>query len=448
MINKILIANRGEIAVRIIRTCREMGIRTVAVCSTADREALHSQLADEIIYIDPSPAKDSYLNMERIISAAIATGAQAIHPGVGFLSENSKFVKMCNECGIKFIGPKEECIEKMGNKSEARKMMQGANVPVVPGTEEPVIDVKEAKSYADSIGYPVIIKSVFGGGGKGMRIVNNSSEFNLLFETAKKESKNAFGKEEMYVEKYVTGARHVEFQILADKFGNIIHLGERDCSIQRRHQKIIEETPCVAIDESLRKEMGEVAIRAAKAVDYDSAGTIEFLLDKDGSYYFMEMNTRIQVEHPITEMVTGVDLIKEMINIAGSKKLSYSQDDIQIKGHSIECRINAEDPGASFMPCSGVVSELHFPGGNGIRIDSALYRNYEIPPFYDSMIAKLIVHAESRDEAINKMRSALGEIIIQGIKTNIDFNYDLITSDYFRKGNFSKINEELKERCS
>lgn len=447
MFDKILIANRGEIAVRIIRTCREMGIRTVAVCSQADKDALHSQLADETICIGPAKAKDSYLNMERIISAAIAAGAQAVHPGFGFLSENSRFVKLCHSCGITFIGPHEEAIEKMGNKSEARKMMEEAGVPVVPGTNEPVFEVKEAVSWAERIGYPVIIKAVHGGGGKGMRIVQSPGEFESLFETAKKEALNSFGSGEMYVEKYIPQARHVEFQILADQYGNVIHLGERDCSIQRRHQKMIEETPCTAISETLREKMGRDAIKAAKAANYNSAGTVEFLLDKEGNYYFIEMNTRIQVEHPVTEMVTGIDLIKEMITIASGEPLSYKQEDIVLRGHAIECRINAEDPELGFRPSPGVIEEMHFPGGNGVRIDSALYRGYEIPSCYDSMIAKLIVHGRTREDAVNKMRSALGETVIEGIKTNVDFQYGLMSSEEFKQGRLEEINQWLKERC-
>ncbi|MGB4660190.1 MAG: acetyl-CoA carboxylase biotin carboxylase subunit [Mobilitalea sp.] len=447
MFNKILIANRGEIAVRIIRTCREMGIRTVAVCSEVDKEALHSQLADETICIGPNKAKDSYLNMESILSAAIATNAQAIHPGFGFLSENSKFVKMCNNCGITFIGPNAESIENMGNKSEARKMMIAAGVPVVPGTVEPVENGAAAEQFANEIGYPVIIKAVHGGGGKGMRIVHNPQDFQSMFETARKEAMNGFGNDEMYVEKYVAHARHVEFQILADKFGNVIHLGERDCSLQRRHQKMIEETPCTAIDAKLREEMGKAAVMAAKSTGYHSAGTIEFILDPKGNYYFIEMNTRIQVEHPVTEMVTGIDIVKEMIKIASGEKLSYQQKDIVVRGHSIECRINAEDPDFAFRPCPGTVTEMHFPGGNGIRIDSALYRGYEIPSNYDSMIAKLIVHGKNREEAVYKMRSALGEMVIQGIKTNIDFQYTLMNEDDFMQGRFEVINQLLTERC-
>jgi len=447
MFDKILIANRGEIAVRIIRTCREMGIRTVAVCSDVDKNSLHAQLADESVCIGPYRAKDSYLNMERILSAAIQTHSQAIHPGFGFLSENSKFVKLCGKCGIKFIGPDQSCIEKMGDKLEARNIMIAAGVPVIPGTNNPIKNAKQAFELAKEIGFPVIVKAVHGGGGKGMRIVMDASEFDTMFETAKKESKNAFDSEEMYIEKYLTNTRHIEFQILGDSFGNVIHLGERDCSIQKRNQKMIEETPSVAINEELRQKMGDTAVKAAKAVNYNSAGTIEFLLDENYNYYFMEMNTRIQVEHPVTEMVTGTDLIKEMINISLGKELSLKQEDVVFSGHAIECRINAEDPDNCFMPCPGTITDMHFPGGNGIRIDSALFRGYEIPACYDSMIAKLIVHGRTREDAINKMRSALGEMVIQGVKTNIDFHYAVMSEKEFADGDFEKINESLKERC-
>lgn len=447
MFDKILIANRGEIAVRIIRTCREMGIRTVAVCSQADKNSLHAQLADESICIGPYRAKDSYLNMERILSAAIETHSQAIHPGFGFLSENSKFVELCGKCGIQFIGPRKECIEKMGDKLEARNMMIAAGVPVIPGTNDPIKDTKSAFALAEEIGFPVIVKAVHGGGGKGMRIVENPSDFEFLFETAKKESKSSFDSDEMYIEKYLPNARHIELQILADKHGKVIHLGERDCSIQRRNQKLIEETPSIAINADMRKRMGETAVKAAKAVNYDSVGTVEFLLTEKNEFFFMEMNTRIQVEHPVTEMVTGLDLIKEMINISMGKELTYKQEDIVFSGHSIECRINAEDP-ETFMPSTGKIEELHFPGGNGVRIDSALYTGYEIPTCYDSMIAKLIVHGRTREDAINKMRSALGEMVIHGVKTNIDFHYGIMTEKEFANGDFEVINEMLKERCN
>ena len=437
MFRKILIANRGEIAVRIIRACREMGIKTVAVYSEADAEALHTQLADEAVCIGPANSTESYLNMERILSATIITGAEAIHPGFGFLSENSKFAKMCDECNITFIGPSAELIDKMGNKSEARSTMIAAGVPVTPGTTEPVYDAAVGREIADKMGYPVIIKASSGGGGKGMRIAESSEEFEANFNTAQRESVNAFGDNTMYIEKYITSPRHIEFQIVADKHGNVVHLGERDCSVQRKHQKMIEESPSVAINEELRKRMGETAVRAAKAVGYESAGTIEFLLDKSGEFYFMEMNTRIQVEHPVTEMVTGLDLIKEQIRIAEGLELSVKQEDIKVNGHAIECRINAENPSKNFMPCPGKITNIHFPGGNGVRIDSAIYNGYKIPANYDSMICKIIVHDKDRTSAIYKMQSVLGELVIEGIDTNIDFQFDLIGNERFRSGDIN-----------
>ena len=437
MFRKILIANRGEIAVRIIRACREMGIKTVAVYSEADAEALHTQLADEAVCIGPANSTESYLNMERILSATIITGAEAIHPGFGFLSENSKFAKMCDECNITFIGPSAELIDKMGNKSEARSTMIAAGVPVTPGTTEPVYEAAVGREIADKMGYPVIIKASSGGGGKGMRIAENSEEFEVNFNTAQRESVNAFGDDTMYIEKYITSPRHIEFQIVADKHGNVVHLGERDCSVQRKHQKMIEESPSVAINEELRQKMGETAVRAAKAVGYESAGTIEFLLDKSGEFYFMEMNTRIQVEHPVTEMVTGLDLIKEQIRIAEGLELSVKQEDIKVNGHAIECRINAENPTKNFMPCPGKITNIHFPGGNGVRIDSAIYNGYKIPANYDSMICKIIVHDKDRTSAIYKMQSVLGELVIEGIDTNIDFQFDLIGNERFRSGDIN-----------
>ncbi|MBQ2981363.1 MAG: acetyl-CoA carboxylase biotin carboxylase subunit [Lachnospiraceae bacterium] len=437
MFRKILIANRGEIAVRIIRACREMGIRTVAVYSEADAEALHTQLADEAVCIGPANSAESYLNMERILSATIITGAEAIHPGFGFLSENSKFAKMCEECNITFIGPSAELIDKMGNKSEARSTMIAAGVPVTPGTTEPVYDAVVGRKIADKMGYPVIIKASSGGGGKGMRIAENSEEFEVNFNTAQRESVNAFGDDTMYIEKYIKSPRHIEFQIVADKYGNVVHLGERDCSVQRKHQKMIEESPSVAINEELRRKMGETAVKAAKAVGYESAGTIEFLLDRSGEFYFMEMNTRIQVEHPVTEMVTGLDLIKEQIRIAEGLELSVKQEDIEVKGHAIECRINAENPAKNFMPCPGKITNIHFPGGNGVRIDSAIYNGYKIPANYDSMICKIIVHGKDRTSAIYKMQSVLGELVIEGIDTNIDFQFDLIGNERFRSGDIN-----------
>lgn len=434
MFGKILIANRGEIAVRIIRACRELGIQTVAVYSEADRDALHTQLADEAICIGPAAPKDSYLNMERILSATIASKAQAIHPGFGFLSENSKFVEMCQQCNVTFIGPSAELIQKMGNKSEAKNTMRKAGVPVVPGTKEPVYDPESALEAAREIGFPVMIKASFGGGGKGMRIAESEAEFLEHFQMAQQESVNAFGDNTMYLERYVRKPRHVEVQIMADKFGNVVHLGERDCSIQRRHQKMIEESPCVALTEELRQKMGQTAVQAAKAVGYENAGTIEFLLDESGEFFFMEMNTRIQVEHPVSELVSGVDLVKEQIQVAAGLPLSVSQSQIELRGHAIECRINAEDPGRNFMPCPGTIEYLHLPGGNGVRMDTAVYNGYHIPPNYDSMIVKVIVHDKDRPSAIRKMQSVLGELVIDGLKTNIDFQYEILSEPDFQAG--------------
>ena len=434
MFQKILIANRGEIAVRIIRACREMGILSVAVYSEADRDALHTQLADEAVCIGKAPSSDSYLNMERILSAAIATKAQAIHPGFGFLSENEHFAEMCAKSGIVFIGPSGEIIGKMGNKSHARATMMEAGVPVVPGTKEPVYTAQEGAKIAAEIGYPVMIKASSGGGGKGMRIAIEPENFEANFNLAQQESINSFGDDTMYIEKYIEEPRHIEFQILADKYGNVIQLGERDCSIQRRHQKMIEESPCAAMDEELRKRMGDTAVRAAKAANYENAGTIEFLLDKHKNFYFMEMNTRFQVEHPVTEMVTGIDLVKEQIRIAAGEPLHIRQEDVILRGHAIECRINAENPEKNFMPCPGTVEELHFPGGNGVRIESALYNGYTIPAYYDSMVAKVIVHGENRQDAIRKMQSALGEVVVEGIVTNLDFEYEILSHPVFVAG--------------
>ena len=426
MIRKILIANRGEIAVRIIRACREMGIASVAVYSEADRESLHTQLADEAICIGPAASADSYLSMERVLSAAITSGADAIHPGFGFLSENSKFAALCEQCGLVFIGPKAEVIQKMGHKSQARNTMIQAGVPVIPGTTDPVYHAKDGLEEARKIGYPVMIKAALGGGGKGMRVSDSPEEFERCFRTAQKEAQMAFGDGTMYLEHFVRHPRHIEFQILADMFGNVIHLGERDCSVQRNHQKLIEESPCAAISPKLRKAMGRAAVKAAKAVGYTNAGTVEFLLEKSGKFYFMEMNTRIQVEHPVTEWVTGLDLIKEQIRIASGLPLRIKQEDVCLTGHAIECRINAEDPKKNFRPSPGEITELHFPGGKGIRIDSAIYSGYTVPAFYDSMLAKLIVHADTREEAIAKMRSALGEVIIDGIETNLNYQYEIL----------------------
>ena len=434
MIEKILIANRGEIAVRVIRACREMGIRTVAVYSEADKDALHTQLADEAVCIGPAPSQESYLNMQNIISATLVSGADAIHPGFGFLSENSKFAQLCEQCNITYIGPDSKVISSLGNKSIARNTMENAGVPVIPGSKEPVFSVEEGKKIADRIGYPVIVKAALGGGGKGMRVAQTPEEFQTSFQTAQKEAQMAFGDGTMYLEHFVEHPRHIEFQILADHYGNVIHLGERDCSIQRNHQKMIEESPSEILTPELRKQMGEAAVKAAKAAHYTNAGTIEFLLEKSGAFYFMEMNTRIQVEHPVTEWVTGIDLIKEQIKIADGQILSISQDDIKITGHAIECRINAENPEKNFRPSPGKITDVHFPGGEGIRVDTAIYTGYEVPPYYDSMLAKLIVHASDRKEAIRKMRSALGEVIIEGVDTNIDYQYEILNHEKFVSG--------------
>jgi acetyl-CoA carboxylase biotin carboxylase subunit len=443
MIEKVLIANRGEIAVRIIRACREMGIETVAVYSEADKEALHTQLADEAICIGPAPSSESYLSMERIISATLVSGADAIHPGFGFLSENSKFAELCEQCNITFIGPDSSVIRKMGNKQEARNTMVAANVPVIPGSKEPVYDAAAGAETAEKIGYPVIVKAALGGGGKGMRVAETAEEFENSFNTAQKETKMAFGDDTMYIEHFVQHPRHIEFQILADKYGNVIHLGERDCSVQRNHQKMIEESPSVALSEELRTKMGEAAVKAAKAAQYSNAGTIEFLLEKNGNFYFMEMNTRIQVEHPVTEWVTGIDLIKEQISIADGRKLNYTQEDVKITGHAIECRINAENPKKNFRPSPGAITDMYLPGGKGVRIDSAIYSGYTVTPYYDSMLAKLIVHAKNRKEAIRKMRSALGEVIIEGIDTNVDYQYEILHHPDFESGD---IDIEFIER--
>ncbi|MGN1191273.1 MAG: acetyl-CoA carboxylase biotin carboxylase subunit [Dorea sp.] len=443
MIKKVLIANRGEIAVRIIRACREMGIETVAVYSEADREALHTKLADEAICIGPAASSESYLSMDRILSATIVSGADAIHPGFGFLSENSKFAELCEQCNITFIGPSSKVIASLGNKQEARNTMIAAGVPVIPGSKEPIYDAKTGAEIAKEIGYPVIVKAALGGGGKGMRVANTPEEFEQSFQTAQKETQMAFGDNTMYIEHFVEHPRHIEFQILADSYGNVVHLGERDCSIQRNHQKLIEESPSIALSEELRQKMGEAAVIAAKAAGYVNAGTIEFLLEKSGNFYFMEMNTRIQVEHPVTEWVTGIDLVKEQIRIASGKKLSFTQDEVKLTGHAIECRINAENPAKGFRPSPGTITDMYLPGGKGIRIDSAIYSGYTIPPYYDSMVAKLIVWAKNRNEAILKMRSALGEVIIEGIDTNVDYQYDILNHPDYIDGN---IDIEFIER--
>ncbi|WP_061321146.1 acetyl-CoA carboxylase biotin carboxylase subunit [Clostridium botulinum] len=437
MFKKILVANRGEIAVRIIRACREMGIETVAIYSEADKDALHVQLADEAVCIGPPSSKDSYLNMYNIISATVLTGSQAIHPGFGFLSENSKFANMCKDCNIVFIGPDSETIDKVGNKSNARDIMIRAGVPVIPGSNGVIHNEEEALNIAEEIGYPVVVKASAGGGGRGIRIVHSKENMIKAFNTAKSEAKGAFGDDSMYVEKFIKNPRHIEFQILGDSYGNIIHLGERDCSLQRRNQKVLEEAPSPRMNEELRKRMGDVAIKAAKAVEYKNAGTIEFLLDEDGSFYFMEMNTRIQVEHPITEMVTGVDILKEQIKIAYGEKLNIKQKDIKIQGHAIECRINAEDYKNGFRPCPGKIENLYIPGGLGVRLDSSVYSGYTIPPYYDSMIGKLIAYGRNREETIQIMKRALGELIIEGVNTNIDFQFIILEDENFIKGEYT-----------
>lgn len=420
---------------RVIRACREMGIKTVAVYSEADRDALHTLLADEAICIGPAPSAESYLNMEQILTACVTMKADAIHPGFGFLSENARFAELCEKCKIRFIGPSAAVIHKMGNKSEARKTMMEAGIPVIPGSREPVFTVEEGIEVAQNVGFPVMIKASSGGGGKGMRISWNEEDFASNFQNAQMESVKGFSDDTMYIERFVEQPRHIEFQILADNFGNVVHLGERDCSIQRRHQKVLEEAPSAAISDSLRKHMGDVAVQAAKAVGYENAGTIEFLLDKNRDFYFMEMNTRIQVEHPVTEAVTDLDLIKEQIKIAAGEPLSFRQEDVKISGHAIECRINAENPEKNFMPCPGTITDIHLPGGRGVRVDTAMYNGYKIPPSYDSMILKLIVHDRDRESAIAKMRSALGELVVEGITTNLDFQYDLINDEDFMEGN-------------
>lgn len=434
MISKVLIANRGEIAVRIIRACRNMGIRSVAVYSKEDEKSLHVQLADQRVCIGEGPARNSYLNMDRIIMAAVKVGADAIHPGFGFLSENSEFVRKCQEYGLTFIGPEADVIDKMGNKSQARTTMMEAGVPVVPGTKEPVYDAKEGLALANEIGYPVMIKASSGGGGKGMRVAHSADEFEFQFNIAQQESANAFGDDTMYIERFVENPCHVEIQIIADTHGNVVALGERDCSVQRNHQKLIEESPSPAIDEATRQKMNEYAILAAKTVGYTNAGTIEYIVDPKGGFYFMEMNTRIQVEHGVTEMVTGTDLIIEQIRVAQGEELSFKQEDVAIRGHAIECRINAEIPSKNFMPSPGVVEHIHLPAGNGVRVDTGLYTGYRIPSEYDSMIAKVIVHAPDREAALRKMASALDEMVILGVETNLDFQYQIIKHPVFAAG--------------
>ena len=436
MLKKVLIANRGEIAVRIIRACREMGIPTVAVYSDIDKDALHVKLADEAVCIGPAKSSKSYLNIKNIIEAACLTGADSIHPGFGFLSENSTFAKICTEIGIKFIGPSYEMIELMGNKSKAKETMKKVGVPVVPGSDGLVQSLNEAIEVSKKIKYPVIIKASSGGGGKGIRIAYSEEELIKAYDLVKQEAKNSFNDDSIYIEKFIENPRHIEIQILSDEYRNAIHLGERDCTVQRRNQKMLEETPSGVIDDKLRKKMGEVAVKAVKEIGYSNAGTIEFLVDKNKDFYFMEMNTRVQVEHPVTEMFTGIDIIKEQIKITSGEKLEYKQEDIKFTGHSMECRINAENPDKKFMPCPGKIIGLHLPGGNGVRVDTAIYSGYTVPGCYDSMIAKVIVHGKNREESISKMKSALGEFIVDGIITNIDFLYKILENKNFIENNY------------
>ena len=435
MIKKVLIANRGEIALRVIRSCNEMGIKTVAVYSTADKESLHVRFADEAVCIGPPVSKESYLSIPKIMAAAEITNSDAIHPGYGFLSENAEFSKICTESGIKFVGPNWKMIERMGDKVTAKETMKEAGIPTVPGSEGLLDSIKEGKQLAKSIGYPVILKATAGGGGKGMRIVNNESEFENAWNSAKAESEASFSNSGLYLEKFIVEPRHIEIQVMGDQYGNVSHLSERDCSIQRRHQKLIEETPSPFVDDELREKMGQAAIKACKYIKYEGAGTIEFLVDINKNFYFMEMNTRIQVEHGITEEVTDYDLIKEQIKVADGVKVSGKN--YYPKLHSIECRINAEDPSANFRPCPGKITALHKPGGHGVRVDSHIYSGYVIPPNYDSMIAKLIVSHQSRDEAIVRMRRALKEFIIEGIETTIPFHIKIMNDKNFIKGNFT-----------
>ncbi len=434
MFKRVLVANRGEIAVRIIRALRDMGIVSVAVYSREDRDAMHVRLADLRVCIGEGPARGSYLNMDRLITAALNMGCDAVHPGYGFLSENSSFARKCEENGLTFIGPKADVIDRMGNKSAARAMMMQAEVPVVPGTKEPVYEAEVGREIAKKIGFPVMIKASSGGGGKGMRECMTEDDFENEFNMAQRESANAFGDDTMYIEKLILHPRHVEVQIIADNYGNVVALGERDCSVQRNHQKLIEESPSPAISAETRERMMNDAVLAAKAAKYSSAGTIEFIVDQSGEYYFMEMNTRIQVEHGVTEMQTNRDLVEEQIRVAAGEKLSFSQEDVHISGHTIECRINAEIPEQNFMPSPGKITHLHLPGGNGVRVDTALYTGYSIPSEYDSMIAKILVHAEDRDAAIRKMRAALDETLVLGVSTNLDFQYKIMFAPAFTEG--------------
>ncbi len=436
MLNKLLIANRGEIAVRIIRACRDMGIISVAVYSEADRQALHAQLADESVCIGPAPARDSYLNMARIVSAALASGAGAIHPGYGFLSENADFVDLCAKHSLTFIGPPARAIRLLGDKAQAIQTAKNAGAPVVPGSNGLLADVDSAKRMGEQIGYPLMIKATSGGGGRGIRLVRAPEELPSAYDNARAEALACFGDDGLYMEKYIESPRHIEFQILGDQYGNTVHLGERECSLQRRHQKMLEESPSPFLTADLRARMGADAVKIAKAAGYFGAGTIEFLVGADRQYYFMEMNPRIQVEHPVTEFVTGKDLVSEQIRIALGAPLGYGQEDIAQNGHAIECRVNAEDPNADFAPCPGVIESLNVPGGLGVRVDSAIYQGYRVPPFYDSLLAKLIVHGHDRAEAVTRMQRAMAEFLIEGIKTNCDFHLHLLRHEGFRNGDY------------
>ncbi|HHX00719.1 MAG TPA: acetyl-CoA carboxylase biotin carboxylase subunit [Acholeplasmataceae bacterium] len=451
MQNKVLIANRGEIAIRIIRALKELGIGQVAVYSKADADSLHVKLADEAICIGEAPSADSYLNMTNLISAAISTGCNAIHPGYGFLAENEKFAEMVEKCNIKFIGPSSEVIHQLGNKIEAKRLAREAGIPVVEGSDGVVENLETAIKVAKRVTYPILIKARNGGGGKGISIIKNENELIKMFELTRQEAKANFGDSGVYIEKYIENPHHIEVQIIADSFGNIVHLGERDCSVQRRNQKVIEESPSPYVDDELRAKLGDAAVRLAKSVGYENAGTVEFLVDKDKKFYFIEMNTRIQVEHPVTEMVTGIDIVKEQIRVAYNSGLSFSQKDVVISGHSIECRLNAEDPYNNFRPSPGVVKNLVVPGGPGVRVDTHIYNNYMVPPYYDSMLAKLIVHAPTRKEAIRKMRVALEQFLIDGIMTNIEILYLIMHNTHFVRGiydtNFvSEFLESIKDK--
>ena len=449
MFKKVLIANRGEISLRVIRACKELGIKTVAVHSTADKDSMHVKLADEDVCIGPPPGKKSYLDMRQILSAAVLTNADAIHPGYGFLSENARFAELVGKTGLKFIGPSPDAISRMGDKSQAKDAMKAAGVPTIPGSDGPVATLEEAREWAKSIGYPMIIKAVSGGGGRGMRVVRDAKELESQFPVATSEALSCFGDGRVYMERYFERPRHVEIQLLADSHGNVLHLGERDCSVQRRHQKLVEESPSPAVDEKIRTAMGKAAVKGAKSVGYENAGTMEFLLDEDGSFYFMEMNTRIQVEHPVTEMVTGVDLIRQQLLVAMGQELAFKQTDIKVRGHSIECRINAEDPSQGFRPCPGLVSALHVPGGFGVRWDSHIYAGYTIPSNYDSMVGKLIVHAPDRDQAIERKVRCLDELVVEGPATTAKLQRKILDSKEFRSGKFNtkflEIHPELLE---